>query len=74
MNVVDVNSAHVCVYSVMKWEEPFDSAIYCLKSDGRHCLLVGTARHGMVRLWDMRRPRHVQVRTLLSHVLYITCI
>ena len=47
--------------SVMKWEEPFDSAIYCLKSDGGHCLLTGTARHGMVRLWDKRRYNHVQV-------------
>ena len=45
----------------MKWEEPFDSAIYCLKSDGGHCLLTGTARHGMVRLWDKRRYNHVQV-------------
>ena len=42
------------------WEEPFDEAIYCLATDGNWSLVCGTARHGMVRLWDMRHSRPVQ--------------
>jgi hypothetical protein len=43
------------------WEEPFDSALYCVRSDGSNAFLVGTARHGMVRLWDKRNKSSVQV-------------
>ena len=43
------------------WEEPFDEAIYCLATDGNWSLVCGTARHGMVRLWDMRHSRPVQM-------------
>jgi len=39
---------------VAVWEEPFNEAIYSLTTDGSHTLLTGTARHGLVRLWDMR--------------------
>lgn len=51
-------SLHQCVSS---WEEPFDSALYCVKSDGRHAFLVGTSRHSLVRLWDKRHRRPVQM-------------
>ena len=43
------------------WEEPFDQAIYCLATDGNWSLVCGTARHGMVRLWDMRHSKPVQL-------------
>ncbi|CAG5123207.1 unnamed protein product [Candidula unifasciata] len=45
---------------VNQWEEPHDSALYCLESDGNNAILVGTARHGMVRLWDKRKTEPVQ--------------
>lgn len=46
---------------VRTWEEPFDQAIYCLATDGNWSLVCGTARHGMVRLWDMRHSKPVQL-------------
>ena len=44
---------------VRNWEEPFDDAIYCIHTDNRMTLLCGTARHGLVRLWDMRLKQPV---------------
>jgi len=41
--------------NVLTWEEPFNEAIYSLATDGQMSLLCGTARHGLVRLWDMRQ-------------------
>lgn len=46
---------------VRKWEEPFNEAIYCLSTDNNMTLLCGTARHGLVRLWDMRHTQPVQM-------------
>lgn len=46
---------------VIQWEEPYDSAIYCLKSDGHNAIVTGTARYGMVRVWDKRKTQHVQM-------------
>lgn len=48
-------------HCVSAWEEPFDSALYCVKSDGNHAFLVGTSRHSLVRLWDKRHRRPVQM-------------
>lgn len=48
----------VCVRS---WEEPFDEAIYCMSTDNNMSLVCGTARHGLVRLWDMRHKQPVQM-------------
>lgn len=48
---------HTCV---SMWEDPFDSALYCLQTDGQYTMLTGTARHGLVRLWDKRHKEHVQ--------------
>lgn len=45
----------------MMWEEPFDSAVYCVKTDGDCAMLTGTARHGMTRLWDKRATKPVQL-------------
>nr|KAG5714199.1 hypothetical protein BaRGS_018416 [Batillaria attramentaria] len=45
---------------VTMWEDQFDSAVYCLKTDGLYTMLTGTARHGLVRLWDKRQQDHVE--------------
>ena len=44
---------------VRTWEEPFDDAVYCLSTDYDMTLLCGMARHGLVRLWDMRATQPV---------------
>lgn len=46
---------------VRKWEEPFNEAIYCISTDYNMTLVCGTARHGLVRLWDMRHTQPVQM-------------
>lgn len=46
---------------VRKWEEPFNEAIYCMSTDYNMTLICGTARHGLVRLWDMRHTSPVQM-------------
>ena len=46
---------------VLKWEEPFNEAIYCMSHDFNNTLVCGTARHGLVRLWDMRSTAPVQM-------------
>lgn len=43
------------------WEEPHDSTLYCLKSDGDVSIVTGTAYYGMVRLWDKRSLKPVQL-------------
>ena len=50
-----------CGSFVRRWEEPFDEAIYCLSTDNNMTLVCGTARHGLVRLWDMRASAPVQM-------------
>lgn len=57
----------------MMWEEPFDSAVYCVKTDGDCAMLTGTARHGMTRLWDKRATKPVQVRSASSFKLLVYC-
>jgi len=59
-------SVSVCLsVSVSSWEEPFDSALYCVKSDGgSDAFLVGTSRHSLIRLWDRRHRKPVQVLCL----------
>jgi len=47
-------------HCVMMWEEPFDSTIYCVKSDNDQTFVSGTARHGMARLWDKRAVNPVK--------------
>mgnify|MGYP002804090912 FL=1 len=45
---------------VKKWEDPHDSAVYCLESDRKWMILSGTYRYGVVRLWDKRMDRCVK--------------
>lgn len=49
---------HTCV---QQWEEPFDSALYCIDTDGENTMIVGTAHNAMVRLWDKRHSEPVQM-------------
>lgn len=42
---------------VCSWEQQFDSAYYCLQSDGHRNIFAGTSRHGSVDLWDKRQTK-----------------
>lgn len=42
---------------VGSWEQQFDSAYYCLQSDGHRNIFAGTSRHGSVDLWDKRQTK-----------------
>ena len=46
---------------MLSWEDPYDSTVYCVQWDENHALLSGTARHGVVHLWDMRKAASVQM-------------
>lgn len=45
---------------VMEWEEPHDSALYCLQTDGNHMMASGSSYYGVVRLWDKRQSHCFQ--------------
>lgn len=47
----------------MEWEEPHDSALYCIQTDGNHMIASGSSYYGVVRLWDKRQTECLQVRT-----------
>lgn len=49
----------------MEWEEPHDNALYCIQSDNNHMIASGSSYYGVVRLWDKRQTRCLQVRRLL---------
>lgn len=51
----------------MEWEEPHDSALYCIKTDKNHMIASGSSYYGVVRLWDKRQTRCLQV-TVSIHV------
>nr|XP_025044782.1 F-box/WD repeat-containing protein 4 [Pelodiscus sinensis] len=55
---------------VLQWEEPHDSALYCLRSDGNHMIASGSAYYGVVRLWDKRQSGCLQVRDAGSSPVY----
>ena len=40
--------------SVLEWVDPYDSTVYCIKSDNSNSIVSGTSHHGVVRLWDKR--------------------
>ncbi|KAF7254087.1 F-box/WD repeat-containing protein 4, partial [Varanus komodoensis] len=46
---------------VKKWEEPHDSALYCIRSNGNHMIASGSSYYGVVRLWDKRQTRCLQI-------------
>ncbi|KAM9848117.1 F-box/WD repeat-containing protein 4 [Aulostomus maculatus] len=45
---------------VMEWEEPHDSALYCIQTDGNHMIASGSSYYGVVRLWDKRQAECLQ--------------
>lgn len=47
--------------SVSCWEEPYDSSLYCVQTDYNNTFLTGSSRHGMIHLWDKRKPALVQM-------------
>lgn len=47
----------------MEWEDPHDSSLYCIQTDGNHMVASGSSYYGVVRLWDKRQPECLQVRT-----------
>lgn len=51
---------------VMEWEEPLDNALYCIKTDKNHMIASGSSYYGVVRLWDKRQTRCLQVFQLSS--------
>uniref|UniRef100_A0A4W4DQJ5 F-box and WD repeat domain containing 4 n=1 Tax=Electrophorus electricus TaxID=8005 RepID=A0A4W4DQJ5_ELEEL len=51
---------------VMEWEEPHDSALYCIKTDENHMIASGSSYYGVVRLWDKRQTRCLQMFQLTS--------
>lgn len=51
-----------CRKCVQEWEEPHDSALYCVRSDKNHMIASGSSYYGVVRLWDKRQTRCLQVR------------
>ncbi|XP_056005503.1 F-box/WD repeat-containing protein 4-like isoform X2 [Ostrea edulis] len=42
---------------VCAWEQKFDCAYYCLRSDGHRNIFAGTSRHGSIDLWDKRHAK-----------------
>ncbi|KAK5881834.1 hypothetical protein CesoFtcFv8_020479 [Champsocephalus esox] len=50
----------------MEWEEPHDSALYCLQTDGNHMIASGSSYYGGVRLWDKRQAACLQFFQLSS--------
>jgi len=51
-----------CRKCIQEWEEPHDSALYCVRSDKNHMIASGSSYYGVVRLWDKRQTRCLQVR------------
>ncbi|OXB67334.1 hypothetical protein ASZ78_010892 [Callipepla squamata] len=45
---------------VQEWEEPHDSALYCIRTDGNHMIASGSSYYGVVRLWDKRQTQCLQ--------------
>ncbi|GAA6107451.1 F-box/WD repeat-containing protein 4 [Tachysurus ichikawai] len=52
--------------SVMEWEEPHDNALYCMKTDNNYMIASGSSYYGVVRLWDKRQTRCLQMFQLTS--------
>ncbi|XP_058241914.1 F-box/WD repeat-containing protein 4 isoform X2 [Hemibagrus wyckioides] len=52
--------------SVMEWEEPHDNALYCMKTDKNYMIASGSSYYGVVRLWDKRQTRCLQMFQLTS--------
>lgn len=49
---------------VKEWEEPHDCTLYCIQTDGNHMIASGSSHYGVVRLWDKRQSKCLQVCTV----------
>ncbi|XP_028983051.1 F-box/WD repeat-containing protein 4 isoform X2 [Betta splendens] len=54
---------------VLEWEEPHDSALYCMQTDGSHMIASGSSYYGVVRLWDKRQTECLQFFQLSSDLV-----
>lgn len=45
---------------MVEWEEPHDSALYCIQTDRNNMIASGSAYYGVVRLWDKRQSYCLQ--------------
>lgn len=45
---------------VQEWHETFDTTLYCIQTDRNNTMVTGTARYGMIRLWDKRKTEPIQ--------------
>lgn len=53
--------------NVLSFEDPSDSAIYCMALDYRHSVISGSARSSQSVLWDLRSPnKPVQIYNFRS--------
>ncbi|MEE6486069.1 hypothetical protein FKM82_014496 [Ascaphus truei] len=59
----DIRTSTRCV---KEWEEPNDSTLYCMQSDGNHMIASGSSYYGVVRLWDKRMNQCLQPSLLPS--------
>lgn len=50
----------------VEWEEPHDSSLYCIQTDGNHMIASGSSYYGVVRLWDKRQTECLQFFQLSS--------
>ena len=46
---------------MLSWEEPYDSTVYTVRSDGGNSVLAGTAKYGLIHLWDKRTAKSTQM-------------
>lgn len=46
---------------VKEWEEPHDCTLYCIQTDGNHMIASGSSYYGVVRFWDKRQSKCLQV-------------
>ena len=46
---------------MLKLEEPDDYTVYCLQTDKKYLIASGSSLWGVVRLWDKRMTRTMQV-------------
>ncbi|XP_030012196.1 F-box/WD repeat-containing protein 4 isoform X3 [Sphaeramia orbicularis] len=53
----------------MEWEEPHDSALYCIQTDGNYMIASGSSYYGVVRLWDKRQAKCLQFFQLSSEMV-----
>ncbi|CAH0596329.1 unnamed protein product [Chrysodeixis includens] len=57
LQMIDIRS-HDVIYNGF---DPFLSSLYCLKTDGKHGIVVGSSEYSRCTLYDLRSRPHVQM-------------